>query len=105
MIKIELLYFDGCPSWKIALENLRSALISEDKEFDIALVNIASAEDAESEQFLGSPSIRVDGENLWPEKRLHYRLSCNVYPTPDGLQGSPTIEMIKQQFRKLDLIK
>ena len=51
----------------MALENLQAALNAEGLQSEITLVNIESADDAEAHQFLGSPSIRVDVDDLWPE--------------------------------------
>jgi hypothetical protein len=94
-MKIDLYYFDGCPSWQPGLENLRSALALEEARAEINLVNIRSDEDAQRLRFLGSPSFVVDGEDLWPESREEYHLSCRIYMTPAGFRGAPTVEMLR----------
>ena len=99
MNNIELLYFDGCPSWKLALENLKKVVENENISAEIRLVKIVDPEQAQREHFLGSPSIRVNGSDLWPEKRENYTLSCRVYKTPIGMKGSPTIEMLMEKIR------
>ncbi len=101
MHKIELLYFDGCPSWQEALENLRQALATENWPTEIRLIEIADADQAQAERFLGSPSFRIDGIDLWPEARRRYTLNCRVYPTAEGLRGSPTVEMLREQIKLL----
>ena len=60
-------------------------------------------DDAQAAQlkFAGSPSLRVDGVDLWPEERKRYNLSCRVYLTPDGLHGVPTVAMLREQLRKV----
>ncbi len=98
-MKIELLYFDGCPSWQDALENARTALAAEGLETDIRLVKLASDEDAARLKFLGSPSFQVNGEDMWPEQRERYYLCCRVYATPQGMKGAPTIEMLREKLR------
>jgi len=98
MNNIELLYFDDCPSWKSALENLKKVVENEKISTEIRLVKIVDPEQAQREHFLGSPSIRVNGSDLWPEKRENYTLSCRVYKTPTGMKGSPTIEMLKKEL-------
>jgi hypothetical protein len=97
--KIELLYFEGCPSWKDELEALRAALSAEQVDAEIYLVRVKSEADAAREKFLGSSSFRIDGQDLWPEERQTYDLSCRVYATADGLRGIPTIAMLKQRIR------
>jgi hypothetical protein len=100
MNEITLLYFDGCPSWQPALENLEKVLESEQIPAEITLVKIDSADQAQREHFLGSPSIRVNGVDLWPEERANYSLSCRVYHTPMGMRGSPTLEMLREKLQE-----
>lgn len=99
---IELLYFDGCPSWQDALENLKAALTAEGLEAEIRLVKVESNEQAARLKFLGSPSFRADGMDWWPEERKRYNLSCRVYSTPHGLRGAPTLEMVREQLRAMN---
>ncbi len=98
-MKIDLLYFDGCPSWQGALENLKAALTAEWLEADIQLVKLADDELAQRLKFLGSPSFQVNGLDLWPEERQRYTLCCRVYSTPHGMKGAPTIEMLRKNIR------
>ncbi|MEZ0397397.1 MAG: thioredoxin family protein [Anaerolineales bacterium] len=100
-MKIELFYFDGCPSWEGALENLKAALQAEGLEAEIRLVKVEDDEQAARLKFAGSPSFRADGVDWWPEPRSRYNLSCRVYNTPQGLRGAPTVEMFREQARKM----
>ena len=95
-MKIELLYFDGCPSWESGLKNLQTALQEEGLSTAVEMVKVESDEDAARLKFLGSPHFRVDGMDLWHEERDVYSLSCRVYPTPNGIKGYPTVQMLKE---------
>ncbi len=94
-MKVELLYFDGCPSWQQGLENLKAALSAEGLTAEIRLVKVESEEQAARLKFLGSPSFRVNGVDLWDEERDTYSLSCRVYATPEGMKGSPSVLMLR----------
>lgn len=98
-MEIELLYFDGCPSWEGALENLKAALEEEGLQAEIRLVKVNDNTDAARLEFLGSPSFRADGVDLWPEERKRYNLSCRVYVTPQGMRGAPSVEMLREKLR------
>ena len=98
-MKIELFYFNGCPSWQGALENLKTALNEEGLQTEIQLINVKSDEHAAQLKFLGSPSFRVNGVDWWGEERKHYHLSCRVYATPQGIKGAPTVEMLREKLR------
>ena len=101
MNEITLLYFDGCPSWQPVLENLKKVIEAERIQAKITLLKIDDPEKAQRERFLGSPSIRFNGIDLWPEERTDYTLNCRVYKTPTGMKGSPTIEMLRERLREV----
>ena len=98
-MQIDLLYFDGCPSWEDALVNLKAALAAEGLRADIRLVKLEDNEDATRLKFLGSPSFQVKGVDMWHEERKRYNLSCRIYTTPQGMKGVPTIEMLREKLR------
>jgi hypothetical protein len=97
-MQIDLLYFDGCPSWQNGLENLKAALSAEGIDAEIRLVQVEGNAEAARLRFLGSPSFHVNGTDLWPEERATYALSCRVYSTPQGMQGTPNVEMLRQKL-------
>ncbi|MFH2101756.1 MAG: thioredoxin family protein [Chloroflexota bacterium] len=100
-MQIDLLYFDGCPSWQDGLENLKPALHAERLEAEINLIKVKDDEQANRLKFLGSPSYRANGQDWWPEARPTYGLSCRVYSTPQGMRGAPTVEMLREKLRVL----
>jgi len=97
-MQIDLLYFEGCPSWQVGLENLKSALAEEGIDADIRLVQVKDNAEAERLRFLGSPSFQINCKDLWPEAREAYALSCRVYSTPQGMRGAPEVEMLRQKL-------
>ncbi len=99
-MKVELLYFDGCPSWQSGLQNLHSALEAIGLNVSVELVQVMDNDDAARKKFLGSPSFRINGVDLWNEERDTYSLSCRVYATPGGMKGSPSISMLQEAIRR-----
>jgi hypothetical protein len=94
-MKIEILHFDGCPTNRVTDNTSRQVLAEEGLEADIELVAVNSDEEARRLRFPGSPTIRVDGRDLFPApEREDWRLVCRVYATPEGLMGSPTAQML-----------
>ncbi len=98
-MKIELLYFDGCPSWQIGLEQLKIALQMEHPDDSVELVKVKDDSEAARQKFLGSPSFRADGQDLWPEERNTFSLSCRVYMTPEGMKGWPSVDMLREKLK------
>jgi hypothetical protein len=99
-MQIDLLYFDGCPSWQAGRDNLKAALEAEGVSAEVRMVRVENDDEAARLQFLGSPSFLVNGQDLWPEERICYNLSCRVYATPQGMKGAPTVEMLRERLRK-----
>jgi hypothetical protein len=89
--QIELLWWEGCPSWKQMLEDLRAAVA--DVGLDPERIVVREIDDwwhAEEERFVGSPTIRVGGRDIVPAHEGEApSLSCRVYRLRDG-RPSPT---------------
>ncbi len=56
-MRIELLYFDGCPTYQSAEEDLRRVLVEEEVEAEVELVEVNSDEEARRLGFPGSPTL------------------------------------------------
>ena len=99
--RIELLYFEDCPSWKIALKNLEE--INRDRNItdEIYLISVETNEEAVRHEFTGSPTIKVNGKDIFPTNHKNYALGCRIYNTPEGFKGYPTKEMISKKMSKL----
>jgi hypothetical protein len=96
-MRIELLYFDGCPSHGRLLPRLRELLgeVGVDAEVDLRRVELSEA--AITGRFLGSPMVRVDGVDVEPEaeEREDFGLKCRLYRTAQGLQGTPPDALVR----------
>ena len=90
-MKVELLWWEGCPSHPRALDELRSILSGERLDPDaVELREVESDEQAERERFPGSPTIRIDGRDVVPPGEGDpVGLACRVYRLRDG-RISPT---------------
>jgi hypothetical protein len=84
-VEVELLFWEGCPSYPATLADLRAALGG---GVPVTVREIVTEEQAIAERFPGSPTIRVDGRDLFPIDEPP-SLSCRVYRLADG-RFSPT---------------
>ena len=100
-MKVEVLYFDGCPTYRAAHKTLAEVVCEVGLQAEVELVAVNTDEEARRLRFPGSPTIRVDGRDLFPTPaREDWRLGCRVYATPEGLRGSPTVEMLREALTK-----
>jgi hypothetical protein len=90
-MKIELLYFEGCPSYAELLPRLRELIASEGIQDEVQLRRVETPEEAERERFLGSPTVRIDGLDVDPtaEDRDDFGMECRLYRTEEGLARTP----------------
>ena len=96
-MKIELLYFEGCPSHEALLPILRELLADAGVEDEIELRRVESLQAAERERFLGSPTLRIDGKDVDPTagKRRDFGLKCRLYRSADGQSPIPPRSWIR----------
>ena len=93
-MKIELLYFEGCPSYHVAEDWLREVIAEANVTEPIEMIEIKTEADAQHWKFLGSPTIRFDEVDPFAQGEADYGLQCRVYLTPAGLCGWPTKDML-----------
>jgi hypothetical protein len=93
--RIELLFFDGCPSHERLLPTVRS--LARQSGAELMLRRIRTPEEAESERFLGSPTVRVDGEDVEPgaAQRTDYGMRCRLFRFEGGQSPVPPAEWIR----------
>lgn len=101
-LRVEFLYWEGCPSHEEALRRLREALRLEGVEARIEVIHVDTEEAARRWAFIGSPTIRIEGKDLQPPPAgTPYRLTCRIYRMEDGhISPLPTVAMIREALRR-----
>ena len=84
-MKIELLFWEGCPSHPEAKALLQDVLDDRGIATPIEMREVRNHEEAVALAFPGSPTIRVDGRDVDPAGAGAIPgLTCRVYRFPDG---------------------
>lgn len=92
-MNVTLLYFEGCPNWKVADERL--SVLSDELELAVERRRVETPEEAEAVGFRGSPAILVEGRDVFATGDEPVGLACRIYQTPEGPQGAPTTEQLR----------
>ncbi len=88
-MKIELLFWEGCPSYPEAKELLEQVLAERGIEVPIQMRDVRSQAEAIELAFPGSPTIRIDGRDVDPAgAESPPALACRVYRF-SGARTSP----------------
>ncbi|WP_085369621.1 thioredoxin family protein [Leifsonia sp. NCR5] len=96
-MRIEVLHIEECPNWEHAGDRVREALDRlGDTSTTVAFRLLQTSEDAASVSFAGSPTITVDGEDLFPNGAQTTDLACRIYFTPNGVAGLPTVDQLEE---------
>ena len=100
-MKVELLYWEGCPSTPEAEALLQGVLTATRPGVEVERREVRTQEEAEQLRFPGSPTIRVDGRDV-DEAGAAARpaLTCRIYRLPDGrVSPVPTREQLEEALR------
>ena len=96
-MNIELLYFDGCSSWRDALDAVRGVLAEAGRDEEVRLVKVESHEEAQRLRFLGSPTVRVDGRDVEGDVPTEgYGMECRIYWVDGRAADSPPQEWLER---------
>ena len=101
-MRIELLWWEGYPSYPQALHELRGILDEEGVLEEVDLIQVLDDKQARRERFPGSPTVRIDGEDLIPPTEAEpFSLTCRVYQLRDGrISPTPDPEDVREAVRR-----
>ncbi len=97
-MKIEVLYFKGCPNHQPTVEQVRQALSAERVTHVVEEIEVRDASMAQAMGFLGSPSVRVDGLDIEKDARNAQGVGfgCRTYLDAGRRSGVPSVDMIRK---------
>ncbi len=97
-VKIQVLYFAGCPNHEPAVTLVREVAAELGIDAEVVEVEVTGQADAQRSRFLGSPTIQVDGVDIEPEARdrVDYAFSCRTYQG----EGVPARAMVAAALRE-----
>jgi glutaredoxin len=102
MTQLELILWSGCPSSEDARQLLQKALAELGlSSLPVTERYIEDYEVAQTEKFVGSPTIRINGEEIIPGGET-YGLTCRVYQKADGrFSPLPEYSALLEGIRRL----
>ncbi len=97
-MKVELFYWEGCPSHPEALALLEAVLAERGLDTEVELRRVETDAEAQALHFPGSPTIRVDGRDVDPAGAdSRPALNCRIYYLPDGrVSPIPSREQLEE---------
>ena len=101
-MKVEILYFAGCPNHRPAVESVSGILRQESVAAELLEIEIKDLDTAHAMGFLGSPSIRIDGRDVEPNVRSSraFGLTCRTYIDEGVRAGVPPSDIIRAAVKE-----
>jgi hypothetical protein len=99
-MRIEVLYFEECPNYLPALDRLRAVLRHEGVNAEVSVIKVNDASSAQRLQFIGSPTIRINGLEIEADARAQGGggLACRRYS--EGLPSEALIRAALKEARE-----
>jgi hypothetical protein len=96
-MKIEILYLAGCPNHPPAVARVAEVLRQETISVELVEIEIENSATAQQMEFLGSPSIRIDGRDVEPAARTSqaFGFGCRTYIEQGRRAGIPPAAWIR----------
>lgn len=97
-MKIEILYFEGCPNHPPSVSRVRGVLKELGVDEEVTEIAVTGEEMAKVVGFLGSPSVRVHGLDVEPAARSSDQVGfgCRTYWDGTRSEGLPSVDMIRR---------
>jgi hypothetical protein len=101
-MRVSFLYYEECPSHDLALERLREVMAEEGISREVEVFKVETEDQARELRFVGSPTIRVDGQDIDPPIDSRYALTCRAYRLEDDrISPLPSKDMIRRALRSV----
>lgn len=99
---IRFLYYEECPSHDQALARLKQVIAEANIDAPIDIIKVETEPQAQALRFVGSPTIRLNGEDIVPvPSDAFYSLTCRAYRLEDGrISPLPSLDMIRQPLQQ-----
>jgi hypothetical protein len=91
-MRVEILYVPGCPNYQPTFERLQAVLASEAVKAGIQGIPVTTEVEAKALLFAGSPTVRVNGEDVEPHRTSAPSLACRLYENRSGI---PSEELLR----------
>lgn len=97
-MEVTVLYVERCPHVALAAERVATALDRLGIDAPVLEQLVESEERATALGFGGSPTVLVEGVDLFPAPTAG--LSCRLYATEGGAEGAPSVGQLVEALRR-----
>lgn len=103
MAQIEVLCCVGCVNAARTIKDLQRLIATAGDNIDLVVTVVKTAAEAETLKFLGTPTVRVNDEDIEPRDPTlipRYSLDCRLYWYDDQFWMRPSETMLKEAIQQ-----
>ncbi len=101
-MRVEILHIDDCHNWREAGRLTQEALEFAGRDEKVSYRLLETPEEASATAFAGSPTITIDGDDLFPSEGRTSELACRIYFTSSGIAGLPEFDQLVESIHAYD---
>ena len=91
-MKVEVLFVPGCPNYEPAVARVKKVLAAAALTAEVEGIPVNSDEDARALMFPGSPTIRINGDDVEPVLNAP-GLACRLYANRTGVPSEEVLRL------------
>ncbi len=99
-MRIELLYIEGCPGHEVVWAWIRNMQMEQGIPMEFKRIHVRTPAQAEELKFAGSPTVRIDGQDIVPTEETHYNVKCRLYEGKRGPTNHPPKRLLEEAILK-----
>lgn len=104
-MRVEVLFVPGCPNYEPAVERVKKVLAAEALKSEIERIEVATDEAARALRFPGSPTIRINGDDVESDDANVAGLTCRLYANRTGVPSEEALRLAVTRARDMEQVK
>jgi hypothetical protein len=101
-MRIEVLFVPGCPNYEPAVERVKKVLACESLQVDVEGIPVNTDADATALLFPGSPTIRINGDDIEPDQMNAPGLTCRLYANRTGIPSEEVLRLAVSRAKDIE---
>lgn len=104
-MRVEIFFVPGCPNYEAAVERVKKVLTAAALNVEVRGIPVNTAEEARDTMFPGSPTIRVNGDDVEPDQMNAPGLTCRLYANGTGVPSEGALRMALARAKALEKVE
>jgi hypothetical protein len=101
-MRVEVLFVPGCSNYAPALERVKRVLESEALKLEVEKIPVNTVEDAGALMFPGSPTVRINGDDVEPAQTIVPGLACRLYANRTGVPSEEVLRLAIARAKRVE---